>query len=127
MSTGYSSAAAALCAGCLAHHRGAMPGEPRRATFAEIEGARVRYEDVGEGPPVVLVHGDSHYFRIDKPLGRVPTGRAATEVPPIENFTRVEPFGFTSHHWIQVTVDPDDREVFTFRQRIVEKNIYKRQ
>jgi pimeloyl-ACP methyl ester carboxylesterase len=43
--------------GCLAFHRGAMPGEPAGATYVELNGARVRYEDVGEGPPVVLVHG----------------------------------------------------------------------
>ncbi len=45
--------------GCasLAFHQGAMPGEPKGATYAEIDGVRVRYEDRGEGPPVVLVHG----------------------------------------------------------------------
>jgi pimeloyl-ACP methyl ester carboxylesterase len=50
--------AASTC-GCasLAFHRGAMAGEPPKATFVEIDGARVRYEDTGEGPPVVLVHG----------------------------------------------------------------------
>jgi pimeloyl-ACP methyl ester carboxylesterase len=34
-----------------------MPGEPAGATYVELEGTRVRYEDVGEGPAVVLVHG----------------------------------------------------------------------
>jgi pimeloyl-ACP methyl ester carboxylesterase len=50
---------AASSFGCasLAFHKGAMPGEPPKATFAEIDGVRVRYEDTGEGPPVVLVHG----------------------------------------------------------------------
>lgn len=43
--------------GCLAYHRGPLPGEPKTATFAALEGARVRYVDVGKGPPVVLVHG----------------------------------------------------------------------
>ena len=43
--------------GCLAFHRGPMPGEPKGATYVELLGTRVRYEDVGEGPPVVLVHG----------------------------------------------------------------------
>jgi pimeloyl-ACP methyl ester carboxylesterase len=33
-----------------------MPGEPAD-TYLEVEGARVRYLDVGEGPPVVLIHG----------------------------------------------------------------------
>jgi pimeloyl-ACP methyl ester carboxylesterase len=43
--------------GCLAFHRGPMPGEPKGASYVELNGTRVRYEDVGEGPPVVLVHG----------------------------------------------------------------------
>lgn len=46
-----------LLAGCLAFHAGAMEGEPKTATFASIDGARVRYVDVGQGPPVVLIHG----------------------------------------------------------------------
>ncbi len=68
--------------------------------------------------PVVLVHGDSHYFRIDKPL---PVGPALTRTA-IANFTRVETFGQPNHHWLRVTVDPDDPSVFTFHQRIVEAN-----
>jgi pimeloyl-ACP methyl ester carboxylesterase len=43
--------------GCMSFHKGAMPGEPKDATYVEVEGARVRYSDRGEGPPVVLVHG----------------------------------------------------------------------
>jgi pimeloyl-ACP methyl ester carboxylesterase len=43
--------------GCLSFHKGAMPGEPKDATFAQVEGARVRFTDKGEGPPVVLLHG----------------------------------------------------------------------
>lgn len=43
------------CAGSF--HKGPMPGEPKGATFATIEGTRVRYSEQGEGPPVVLLHG----------------------------------------------------------------------
>lgn len=43
------------CAGSF--HQGPMPGEPKDASFLEIEGTRVRYTDQGEGPPVVLLHG----------------------------------------------------------------------
>ncbi|MEC7524288.1 MAG: alpha/beta hydrolase [Myxococcota bacterium] len=50
-------AALLLGTGCLGFHAGALPGEPADATFAELEGARVRFVDEGEGPPVVLVHG----------------------------------------------------------------------
>ncbi len=43
--------------GCLHFHTGPMPGEPKDATYLNVEGTRVRYVDVGEGPPVVLLHG----------------------------------------------------------------------
>ncbi len=46
-----------LLPGCLAFHRGAMPGEPSDATYAQVDGARIRYLDVGQGPAVVLIHG----------------------------------------------------------------------
>ena len=47
-----------LClAGCLSFHRGPLPGEPPTATFARIDDARIRYVDIGEGSPVVLLHG----------------------------------------------------------------------
>lgn len=48
---------ALVCSGCLHFHNGPMPGEPKDATYLEVEGTRVRYVDVGEGPPVVLLHG----------------------------------------------------------------------
>lgn len=46
-----------LLSGCGSFHQGAMQGEPKDATFATLRGARIRYVDKGEGPPVVLVHG----------------------------------------------------------------------
>ena len=46
-----------LLAGCLSFHAGPMPGEPKTAQFAAVEGARVRYTDKGQGPAVVLIHG----------------------------------------------------------------------
>ena len=69
--------------------------------------------------PVVFVHGDSHYFRIDKPLLGSKSKRR------IENFTRVETFGFPDVHWIHVTIDENDPEVFIYRPRIVQQNLVK--
>jgi len=33
------------------------PGGPKDATYADVGGARLRFVDEGEGPPVVLIHG----------------------------------------------------------------------
>ena len=67
--------------------------------------------------PVVLVHGDSHYFRIDKPLMGTSSNRR------IENFTRVETFGTDDVHWVRATIDPSDPGVFGFREQIVAANL----
>ena len=64
--------------------------------------------------PVVLVHGDSHTFRIDRPV--------ISESRPL-NFTRVETFGNPDVHWVRATVDPRDEEVFSFEPEIVEENV----
>ena len=82
--------------------------------------ALLERETIAFGKPVVLVHGDSHFFRVDKPLG------AGGATPAVENFTRVETFGQPNHHWLQVTVEVDEPQVFTFRQRIVAANVIKR-
>jgi hypothetical protein len=66
------------------------------------------------GGQVVLVHGDTHYFKIDKPLFN------ATNMLP--NLTRVQTFGSPNIHWIRVTADASSRDVFTFHAMIVEAN-----
>ena len=101
---------------------GGGPKEP--SGFTELRAA-LEHEAVAYRKPVVLVHGDSHYFRIDKPLGfRRVRGAAAT--PQLENFTRVETFGAPNHHWVQAFVRRDDPNVFSFRQRIVGANVIDR-
>ena len=74
-------------------------------------------EIVAFGKPVALLHGDTHTFRVDKPMTSSRTGER------IENFTRVETFGSPDVHWVRATVDVADPEVFTFRPEIVEENI----
>ncbi|MBN8609995.1 MAG: alpha/beta fold hydrolase [Deltaproteobacteria bacterium] len=46
-------------AGCVTFHAGAMPGEPRDATYAQIRGVRMRYRDEGppDAPAIVMIHG----------------------------------------------------------------------
>ena len=97
-----------------------FPGDAKRTPsgFTELRVALAR-EAVAFGKPVVLVHGDSHYFRIDKPYMRL---RRNADEPAIENFTRVDTFGTPHHHWIQVMVEATEPNVFTFRPRIVAPN-----
>ena len=70
---------------------------------------------------VVLVYGDSHYFRIDKPL-------VDSSGKRLENFTRLETFGdnapngLNDVHWVKVLVDPSSRDVFAFEPQIVPAN-----
>ena len=78
---------------------------------------------IAYGKPVVIAHGDSHYFRVDKPL-TAPT--AANTVETLENVTRVENFGSQYVHWVEVTVDPRDENVFSFRQHIIDANRFAR-
>lgn len=64
---------------------------------------------------VVLAVGDTHVFRVDKPLYRV-------DGTLVENFTRVETFGDPNVHWVRVTVDPSERSVFSFHQEVIPGN-----
>jgi hypothetical protein len=61
---------------------------------------------------VVLVHGDSHYFKIDKPITRA-SGRV------LGNFTRIETFGASSTDWVKATIDPKSRNLFMFEPMVV--------
>lgn len=63
------------------------------------------------GKPVVLAHGDSHYFRVDKPR--------LDQAAFLPNFTRVENFGAANYHWVRVTVTPRSPDVFSFHPEIV--------
>jgi hypothetical protein len=80
----------------------------------------LRAQVITFGKPVVYVHGDSHYFRVDKPL-LDSTGKRVT------NFTRVETFGdhqptLGDVNWLKVNVDPTSREVFSYEPQIVNRD-----
>ncbi len=63
---------------------------------------------------VALVHGDTHFFKLDKPL--------TNQADLLENFTRLETFGSPNIHWVKVTVDSSDRALFRFEPMIVAGN-----
>ncbi len=82
----------------------------------------LRREVVAFDAPVTLVHGDSHYFRVDKPL----LDRVGNR---IEHFTRVEVSGDNAQssnndvQWVKASIDTHDPEVFSFEQEVVESNL----
>lgn len=107
-------------------------GEPKRdpKSLVETDGQPDGFHDfltalrdqvVAFRKPVVYVHGDSHYFRIDKPFENSAGQR-------LENFTRLETFGDHQENgnndvnWVKVLVDPRSREVFSFEPQIVPAN-----
>jgi hypothetical protein len=53
---------------------------------------------------VLFVHGDTHFFKLDKPL--------YDPSNTLSNFTRLQTFGSPSLHWVKVTVDPTSDSVF---------------
>jgi hypothetical protein len=81
----------------------------------------LREQAVAFGKPVVAVHGDSHSFRVDKPLVDS-SGRR------VQNFTRVETFGDHAENnnndvqWVRVDVDTTTRGVFSFQPQIIPAN-----
>jgi hypothetical protein len=60
--------------------------------------------------PVVLAHGDDHFFFVDQPL-------------PNLLFSRVQTYGEGLVHWVKVHVDPKSSGVFTIEQKIVRPNL----
>ena len=96
---------------------GIKPPAKRRVTGYDEFLPALEEEVLAFGKPVVYVHGDTHTFRVDKPL----VGSISRRI--IENFTRVETIGYPDTHWVRAIVDPNDPNVFSFRQQIVKENL----
>ena len=73
-------------------------------------------ETIVYGRPVLMIIGDSHVFRIDKPIIGARSGQ------PLENFTRLEVPGSNLAHWVRVRVDSRRRSMFAFEAEYVREN-----
>jgi hypothetical protein len=91
------------------------PTDPNRTGYNDFLLA-LKEETLAFSGQVVLVHGDSHNFQIDKPMLLGPN------LPSVPNFTRVETFGSPNVHWIKVYVNSENPNVFGFDQQIVVGN-----
>lgn len=63
------------------------------------------------GGQVLLVHGDTHFFKLDKPL--------YSPYRLLVNFSRLQTFGSPLVHWTKVSVNPASANVFTVEPVIV--------
>jgi hypothetical protein len=68
----------------------------------------LRKETLAFKGSVLLVHGDTHWQRIDQPL-RHPETRL-----PLAHFTRAETFGYPVMGWVKVIIDEQSPQLFRF-------------
>jgi len=79
--------------------------QPRRGFTGFLE--LLAHETAAFGGQVLLVHGDTHHYRVDRPLNHPRTRE------PLPNMTRVEVFGSPSVNWVRVrAVEDGDRVRF---------------
>lgn len=77
----------------------------------------LRRETLAFPGQVLLIHGDTHWQLIDKPLRET---KASTnnskeaDKQPIANFTRLETFGYPLLGWVKVIVDSENPQLFRF-------------
>ena len=73
--------------------------------------ATLRSETLAFPGQVLLIHGDTHWQRIDHPLRHPETKK------PIASFTRIESFGYPVMGWVKVIIDSESPTLFRFEAR----------
>lgn len=100
----------------IAHSNPGFEVKPELRTGYNDFLAALERETLAFPGQVVMLHADTHYYRVDKPLTGSVSGRR------IENFTRIEAFGAPDSHWVKMTVDPRDPDVVQAKPVIVQAN-----
>jgi predicted phosphodiesterase len=91
------------------------PKEPKPTSYDKFVDA-LADEMESFAKPTAFIHGDTHLFRISKPLLSKKSKRY------FQNFTRIEVFGDPDTHWVRVTVDPSNPALFTAEPVVVPEN-----
>lgn len=81
-------------------------GKPNKGYRALLE--QILAETKHFSGEVLLVHGDTHFQRIDKPLRDPASGEV------VKNFTRLETFGSPFMGWVKVDVEPGRLPLFRY-------------
>jgi hypothetical protein len=85
------------------HHAAGLPHAGYRELLDTLS-----QETAAFAGQVLLIHGDTHWQRIDKPL-RHPLTKL-----PIRSFTRLETFGSPFLGWVKVIIDDQEPQLFRF-------------
>lgn len=101
----------------LAFHADVFGFFARRDAFVESLAA-IAAGAVRLGRPVLLIHGDGHVYKVDQPL--VQEGYSG---PRVANVTRIEVFGSSDMHAVEIGVDPGNPALFEIAPLLVEKNL----
>ena len=83
---------------------------PQYSGYRNFMAAVVKQTENFKGQ-VLFVHGDTHFFKVDKPL------YSPTKLLP--NLTRLQTFGSPSLHWVKVGVEPGSAHLFNIQPVIV--------
>lgn len=82
--------------------------------------AMLERETIAFRKPVLLIHGDSHYFRVDQPM----MAGAGAQRRRVDSFVRLEVYGERDVHGVLVSVDPTEpTSPFAFRPLLVRENL----
>jgi hypothetical protein len=88
--------------------------QARRSGFTDTLKV-LKEQSLAFGKPILIVHGDTHEFIVDKPL-------LGANKLPIENVTRLIVFGNPYVHGVLVTVDTNARELFSIKPLLIQDN-----
>ncbi|MBM3767532.1 MAG: hypothetical protein FJW32_19245 [Acidobacteria bacterium] len=91
--------------------RPASLGSGFREFYRQLEDEAIVFQR-----PVLILMGDTHIFRIDKPM----VGTRSVRV--LDNVTRAEVPGDVQAHWLRIKVDPARRGLFSFEHEDVPQN-----
>jgi len=83
---------------------------PQFSGYRNFMAAVVKQTESYKGQ-VLFVHGDTHFFKVDKPL------YSPSKLLP--NLTRLQTFGSPSLHWVKVGVEPGSAHLFNIQPVIV--------
>ena len=74
--------------------------------------------------PVLLQNGDEHWYQVDMPMNET-AGKLVQRDKGllVANFTRVQTFGSGFNHWVELTIDPKNSQLWTITPKLVTANI----